>query len=65
VTWRPTDTRELIYELIKNGVDSNADIAAELGITKGAVSIHVNKLIGENFVKKLGPRYVLSYGREP
>jgi predicted transcriptional regulator len=64
VTWRPTDTRELIYALIKNGMDSNADIAAELGIAKGAVFIHVNKLIGENFVKKQGPRYVISYGRE-
>jgi hypothetical protein len=60
VTWRPTDTREIIYELIRNGVDSNADIAAELGITKGAVSQHANQLIVGGFVKKQGGRYVLS-----
>jgi hypothetical protein len=65
VTWRPTDTRELVYELIANGMDSNADIAAELGITKGAVSFHANRLVAENFIKKHGMRYVLSYDREP
>jgi hypothetical protein len=54
-TWRPTDIKEFVYELIKNGVDSNADIAAELGITKGVVPIYVSKLIAENFVKKQGP----------
>jgi hypothetical protein len=65
VTWRPTDTKDLAYELIKNGVDSNADIAAELGITRGTVSFHIGKLIAENFIKKQGARYVLYYGREP
>jgi predicted transcriptional regulator len=40
--------------LIKQGVDSNSDIAAELGITKGAVSQHTNPLVVENFIKKQG-----------
>jgi hypothetical protein len=54
VIWRPTDTIELVYELIKQEVDSNADIAAELGITKGTASKCAIKLIHENIVKKLG-----------
>ncbi|MDR2737509.1 MAG: winged helix-turn-helix domain-containing protein [Puniceicoccales bacterium] len=59
VTWRPTDTKELVYELIKQGVDSNGDIADELGITKGTVSFHINRLVAENLVKKQGAHYVI------
>jgi predicted transcriptional regulator len=53
------DTKELVYELIKQGVESNSDIADELGISKGAVAQHANKLMNECLIKKQGTRYVL------
>jgi hypothetical protein len=65
VSWQLTDIRELVYELIAHGVDSNADIAAELAIAKGTVSFHANRLIAENFIRRQGVRYVLTYDREP
>jgi predicted transcriptional regulator len=61
VNWKPTDTEALVYELIKSGVDSNSDIAQELDITPGMVSRYAKKLINDNFIKKEGQRYVLSY----
>jgi predicted transcriptional regulator len=65
VSWKLTDTETLAYELIKSGVDSNADIADELGISKALVSRHAKKLINDNFIKKEGQRYVVSYDRYP
>jgi predicted transcriptional regulator len=64
VCWKIKNTRELIYELIKQGVESNSDIAQELGITTAAVSKHAARLIAENYVRKQGSRYVLYYGKE-
>jgi predicted transcriptional regulator len=64
VCWKIKNTRELIYELIKQGVESNSDIAQELGITTAAVSKHATQLIAENYVRKQGSRYVLYYGKE-
>ncbi len=58
VNWKLTDTKKLIYELIKSGVDSNSDIAQELNITKGVVSIHVHKLVESGLIKKDGQRYI-------
>ncbi|MDR0692999.1 MAG: AAA family ATPase [Puniceicoccales bacterium] len=59
VTHTPTDTKILVYDLIADGVDSNADIAEELEITKGMVSRYATKLASEGQIKKLGNRYVL------
>jgi ATP/maltotriose-dependent transcriptional regulator MalT len=59
VNWKLKDTKELVYELIKQGVESNGDIADELGITKGTVSFHINRLVAENLVRKHGPHYVI------
>ncbi|MDR0740317.1 MAG: transcriptional regulator, partial [Puniceicoccales bacterium] len=59
VNWKLKDTKELVYELIKQGVESNSDIADELGISKGAVAQHANKLMNECLIKKQGTRYVL------
>jgi hypothetical protein len=60
VDWKLTDLETRVYELIKSGMDSNADIADELGVSKGLVSIYVKRLINDNFIKKEGQRYVLS-----
>jgi hypothetical protein len=65
VNWKLTDLETLIYELIKSGIDLNADIAEELGISKALVSRHAKKLINDNFIKKEGQRYVVSYDRYP
>jgi hypothetical protein len=61
VGWKPTDLEMLVYELIKSGVDLNADIAEELGTSKALVSRYAKRLINDNFIKKEGQRYVLSY----
>jgi predicted transcriptional regulator len=65
VNWKLTDIETRVYELIKSGMDSNADIADELGVSKGLVSIYVKRLINDNFIKKEGQRYVLSYDQHP
>ncbi|MDR2628912.1 MAG: AAA family ATPase [Puniceicoccales bacterium] len=65
VNWKLTDIETRVYELIKSGVDLNADIAEELGISKALVSRHAKKLIGDNFIKKEGQRYVISYDHYP
>jgi predicted transcriptional regulator len=68
VNWKLKDTEELVCELIKRGVESNSDIAQELGIptgtvSKGAVTQHANRLMNECLIKKQGPRYVLCCGK--
>jgi DNA-directed RNA polymerase specialized sigma subunit len=65
VNWKLTDLETRVYELIKSGVNLNADIAEELGISKALVSRHAKKLIGDNFIKKEGQQYVLSYNQHP
>jgi hypothetical protein len=59
VNHRPTDLETLVYELIKSGIEFNADIADELGVSKGLVSIYAKRLINDNFIKKEGQKYVL------
>jgi KaiC/GvpD/RAD55 family RecA-like ATPase len=63
VDWKLKDTKELVYELIKQGVESNSDIAQELDISTGTVSIYAAQLIAENLVRKQGSRYVLYCGK--
>jgi hypothetical protein len=65
VNWKQTDLETRVYELIKSGVESNADIAQELDITTGTVSKCAKKLINDNFIKKEGQRYVVSYDHYP
>jgi DNA-binding NarL/FixJ family response regulator len=59
VTYFPTDTKILVYDMIASGVDSNGDIAEELEITKGTVSKYASRLASDGLIKKLGNRYVL------
>jgi DNA-binding NarL/FixJ family response regulator len=59
VTYFPTDTKILVYDMIASGVDSNGDIAEELEITKGTVSKYATRLASDGLIKKLGNRYVL------
>jgi putative DNA primase/helicase len=61
VNWKLTDPETRVYELIKSGVESNSDIAQELNITTGMVSRYAKKLMNDNFIKKEGQRYVISY----
>jgi putative DNA primase/helicase len=63
VEWKAKDTKELVYELVKQGVESNSDIAQELDISTAFVSKCANLLIAENFIKKQGSRYVPSFDR--
>jgi hypothetical protein len=65
VNWGLTDLEGMIYELIKNGVEYCSDIAEELSIGKSLVSYYAKRLIGQNFIKKEGLRYVLSYSDSP
>jgi hypothetical protein len=65
VNWGLTDLEGMIYELIKNGMEYCNDIAEELSIGKSLVSYYAKKLIGQNFIKKEGLRYVLSYSDSP
>jgi hypothetical protein len=65
VNWKQTDLETRVYELIKSGVESNADIAQELDITTGTVSKCAKKLMNDNFIKKEGQRYVISYDHYP
>jgi DNA-binding NarL/FixJ family response regulator len=58
VTYTPTDTKILVYDLIADGVESNANIAKELEITKGMVSKYAAKLVSDGKIKKLGNRYI-------
>jgi hypothetical protein len=55
------DFKELDCELIKWGVESNGDIAQELGIPTETVS--KGGLMNECLMKKWGPRYVLCCGK--
>jgi hypothetical protein len=59
VNCKPTDTEILVYELIKSGVEYNADIAQELNISTATVSRYAKNLITDNSIKKEGQRYVL------
>jgi hypothetical protein len=63
VNWKLKDTKELVYELVKQGVESNSDIAQELDITTAAVSKCAAQLITENLIRKQGSRYVLYSGK--
>jgi predicted transcriptional regulator len=65
VNWKQTNLENLVYELIKSGIDLNADIAEELEISKALVSRHAKRLINDNFIKKEGQRYVISYNHYP
>jgi DNA-binding NarL/FixJ family response regulator len=65
VNWKLTDLETRVYELIKSGVESNADIAQELDITTGTVSKCAKKLMNDNFIKKEGQQYVISYDHYP
>jgi hypothetical protein len=60
VDWKVKDTKELVYELIKQGVDSNADIAQQLDTSTANMSKCAAQLMAENFVKKQGIQYMLS-----
>jgi DNA-binding transcriptional ArsR family regulator len=61
-----TNMEGRIYELIKSGIGSNAEIAEETGITKGAVSQHIKRLTDRGFIRKEGQIYVAveSYSTE-
>jgi hypothetical protein len=65
VNWKLTDLETLVYELIKSGIEYNADIAGELSISTATVSRYAKKLINDNFIKKEGQRYVVSYDCHP
>jgi predicted transcriptional regulator len=60
VNWKLKDTKEFVYELIKQAVESNSDIAQEFGISTGTISIYAAQLIAENLVRKQGSRDVFS-----
>jgi predicted transcriptional regulator len=62
---RHFDIKELVSELIKRIMESNAEIAEEIGITKSTVSKYTNQRFGENFNKKQWQKYMLSCIKEP
>jgi hypothetical protein len=60
VTCVPSDTKVLVYDAIRDGIDSCSDIAEYLGITKGAVSQFATRLVSDGLIKKQGNRYELA-----
>src|SRR5699024_11705943 len=49
----PGSQSRMMYFLLKNGPQSMTKIAAQIGITKGAVSIAANHLIENGYVKRI------------
>jgi predicted transcriptional regulator len=60
VTWVPSDTKALVYDLIRSGLESCSDTAEQLGITTSSVSEFATRLMGDELIKKQGHRYVLA-----
>jgi superfamily I DNA/RNA helicase len=58
VTTKVADAMTIFEELVESGVDNNADLAEEMGVTKGRISQLAQRAINNGSIKKQGAKYV-------